>query len=86
MTLLQTIQNIVLTYPDHEVRFDQPTEIHFPTGSFECYALQMDTGEGLFLMDGQGEWHGPLQENQVNAGVVIQALYKRLMRIRLKAA
>lgn len=85
MNMLNTIQDIVLTYPEREVRFTETLEVKLPFGSFICHALHIEK-EGLYLMDGQGEWHGPLKEDQINAKQVILSLYKRLMRIRLKAA
>jgi hypothetical protein len=29
-------------------------------------------------MDGDGNWHGPLKEDQANAGLLISTIYQRL--------
>jgi hypothetical protein len=50
---------------------------------FTCYGACVGP-DGVHLMDDAGEWHGPLKEDQVNAGLMISSLYQR-MRLLLTA-
>lgn len=34
--------------------------------------------DGVYVMDGGGDWHGPLHENQVNASYVIESIHNQL--------
>jgi hypothetical protein len=42
--------------------------------------------EGLYVLDGSGKWHGPLQESQVNSELMINSLYQRLKSIEVSAS
>lgn len=87
MNILQTIEQIVYGYPDHQINFDNPVRIKITPhqNSFEVWAVNKND-TGLWLMDKDGQWHGPLQENQVNADKVINSLYQRLKALELRAA
>lgn len=52
---------------------------------FACYGVHAEE-DGLWLMDGNGEWHGPLQETDVNGKLVINSLYQRLKAKEIVAA
>ena len=39
--------------------------------------------DGVYVLDGEGKWHGPLHEKQANAGLMISSLYQRLKAIQL---
>jgi hypothetical protein len=87
MNTLQAIEQIVHGYADHQINFDNPVRIKITPhqNSFEVWAVNKND-TGLWLMDGNGEWHGPLREGQVNADKVINSLYQRLRALQLKAA
>jgi hypothetical protein len=85
MNKLQTIQQIVSDH-GHEIIFREPVTIKLGPhqGSFECYGIHSENG--VWLMDGAGEWHGPLEENQCNATAIINSLYQRLLAMKMEAA
>jgi hypothetical protein len=85
MTKLQTIQQIVSDH-GHEIIFSEPVTIKLGPhqGSFECYGIHSENG--VWLMDGAGEWHGPLSEDQQNGKLVINSLYQRLKAMKMEAA
>ena len=79
MNQLQYITDSVNAHPDHRVMFDDVVRVkaspHIPV--FTCYGACVGP-DGVYLMDYEGEWHGPLKENQVNAGLIISSLYQRM--------
>ena len=79
MNHLQFITDIVNAYPDHRVIFDDAIRVKASPhiALFTCHGACVGPG-GVYLMDGDGEWFGPLKEDQVNAGLVISSLYQRL--------
>lgn len=85
MIKLQTIQQIV---SDHgqEIIFGEPVTIKLGPhqGSFECHGIHSESG--VWLMDGAGQWHGPLEESQHNAILIINSLYQRLLAMKMEAA
>lgn len=85
MNQLQIITQIVQEHSG-QIRFEDPVDIKLPTGTFFCHAVELDPELGLWLMDGQGECHGPLKEDQVNAERVISSLYQRLKTLETVAA
>jgi hypothetical protein len=87
MTTLQTIQQIILSLAGHEIIFSDPVKVKSSPHKevFTCYGLHAEN-EGVWLMDGKGEWHGPLQEDQGNARLVINSLYQRLKARKMEAA
>jgi len=72
--------------PYQEVYFHLPVKPKLPFGSFLIYAAKVVKSEaipsnnGIWLMDGEGEWHGPLRESEMNAEFIIHALYNRLVQ------
>jgi hypothetical protein len=44
---------------------------------FSCYGACAGP-DGIYLLDGGGDWHGPLKEDQLNASLLISSLYQRL--------
>lgn len=79
MNQLQYITDSLNAYPDHQVMFSDGIRIksspHIPL--FSCYGACVGP-DGVHLMDGEGVWHGPLKEDQVNAGLMISSLYQRM--------
>lgn len=79
MNQLQFITEAINKYPDQRVMFNDAIRVKASPhiAVFSCYGACVGP-DGVHLMDGEGSWHGPLKENQVNAGVVISSLYQRL--------
>lgn len=68
------IEQLVQQYPDGQVIFDDPLEVQdvFTV----CGVWSGDNG--LFVLDGAGEWHGPLLTEQVNGELMINSIYQHL--------
>lgn len=79
MNQLAFITQSVAAYPDNRVMFDDAIKVKSSPhiALFSCYGACVGP-EGVYLMDYEGEWHGPLKEDQVNAGLLISSLYQRL--------
>lgn len=86
MTTLQTIQQIVSAFAGHEIIFNDPVRIKLGPheGSFECHGIHSENG--VWVLDGSGEWHGPLLESQANATPIINSLYQRLKASKMQPA
>lgn len=87
MKTLKTIKEIILSRQDNEILFSDPLVIKSSPHQhvFTCYGVHAERDE-VWLMDGVGEWHGPLSEQQVNAQLVINSLYQRLKSLEENAA
>ena len=87
MNHLQFITDIVNAYPEHRVIFDDAIRVKASPhiALFDCYGACVGP-DGVYLMDGAGEWFGPLKEDQVNAGLMISSLYQRLNVMQLKSS
>jgi hypothetical protein len=79
MNQLVFITDSLNAYPDHQVIFNDEIRVKASPhiALFSCYGACVGP-DGIYLMDGAGEWHGPLKEDQVNAGLMISSLYQRL--------
>lgn len=79
MNQLQYITEAVNKYPDHQVMFDDAIHVKASPhiALFACHGACVGP-DGVYLMDEAGQWHGPLKENQVNAGLMISSLYQRM--------
>lgn len=79
MNQLQFITEMLNKYPDHQVIFDDAIRVKASPhiALFSCYGACVGP-DGVHLMDGEGSWHGPLKEDQVNAGMLISSLYQRM--------
>lgn len=79
MNHLQFITDTVNNYPDHKVMFDDAIRVKASPhiALFACHGACVGP-DGVYLMDGEGEWFGPLKEDQLNAGLMISSLYQRL--------
>jgi hypothetical protein len=87
MTTLETIQQIVFSHAGHEIIFTDPVQVKSSPHQlvFTCYGVHAEEN-GVWLMDGAGDWHGPLQEDQGNGRLVINSLYQRLRMLKMEAA
>jgi hypothetical protein len=79
MNQLVEIVKIAGTYPDGQVLFDEPLQVKSTPHRhiFTAYGVWSGS-DGIYVLDGGGDWHGPLHEKQANAGFVICSLYQRL--------
>lgn len=78
MTNLRALQDIILAYPDQEVRFSEPLVISLPSGdTFECHAVCAHEERGVWLLDETGEWY-ELEETDQNAQLIIDSISERL--------
>lgn len=79
MNHLQFITDTINNHPDRQVMFDSAINVKASPhiALFSCHGACVGPG-GIYLMDGGGDWHGPLKEDQVNAGLIISSLYQRM--------
>lgn len=79
MNQLQFITDSLNKHPDHQVVFGDAINVKASPhiALFTCYGACVGH-DGVHLMDGEGEWHGPLKEDQINAGLIICSLYQRM--------
>jgi hypothetical protein len=79
MNNLQHINDLTQRHPDGQVLFDDPIKVrsapHQPV--FTVYGVWAGD-QGLFVLDGAGEWHGPLLPEQINGQLIINSIYQRL--------
>lgn len=79
MNNLQHINDLAKRHPNGQVLFDDALKVrsapHQPV--FTVYGVWTGS-EGLFVLDGGGEWHGPLLPNQQNGQLIINSIYQRL--------
>lgn len=79
MNHLQFITDALNKYPDHQVMFSEAIRVKASPHMmlFTCHGACVGP-DGVHLMDGEGIWHGPVKEDQVNAGLIISSLYQRM--------
>lgn len=79
MNHLQFITDEINKYPDHQVMFDDAIRVKASPHLllFSCHGACVGP-DGVHLMDDSGMWHGPVKEDQVNAGLVISSIYQRM--------
>lgn len=79
MSTLDEIKQMCLQYPDGRVLFNDPLKIKASPHVAVFTAYGAWTGDnGIFLMDAEGNWHGPLLESDVNGKLVISSVFQRL--------
>lgn len=85
MKRLETIQELIIPYVNHEIYFNDPVIVQNNDESiFECWAVA--SHEGIWLMDEQGQWY-KWQATDINADLVMNAINTRLKILqKLKAA
>jgi hypothetical protein len=79
MNHLQFITDTINSYPDRQVMFNDAIKVKASPHMhlFSCYGACVGPG-GVYLMDGAGDWFGPVKEDQANAGLLISSLYQRM--------
>jgi hypothetical protein len=85
MNTLQQINELMQNHTDEQVIFDDPIKVrsapHQPI--FTVYGVWSGS-EGLFVLDGGGEWHGPLLPEQQNGQLIINSIYQRIKLTPIK--
>jgi len=74
---LEALKKQVLSFPEGRILFDIPVTIDF----FTCYGAWADAHQGLWLMDGFGQWH-ELNANDHNAAGMIAGISQKLKSLR----
>lgn len=83
MNQLIEIAQIAKTHPDGQVLFNEPLQVKSSPHRHVFTAFGVWAGpDGVYVLDGGGDWHGPLHEKQANAGFVISSLYQRLKMLQ----
>lgn len=79
MSKLQYITETLNKFPGNQIMFNDAIKVKASPhiALFTCYGACVGP-EGVHLMDSEGNWHGPLKEDQVNAGMLISSLYQRM--------
>jgi hypothetical protein len=87
MTTIQQINDLAKRHPDGQVLFDEPINVrsapHQPV--FAVFGVWVGS-EGLFVLDGAGEWHGPLLPEQQNGDLMINSIYQRMKMLELNGS
>lgn len=79
MNQLQQIYNLAHQHPNNQVLFTDPIKVKATPHQHVFTVYGVWSGEeGLFVLDGAGEWHGPLLPGQVNGELMINSIYQRL--------
>lgn len=79
MSLLSEISYMLTEYPERKAMLNEPIKVKStPHQHVVSIYGAWNTGDGIWLLDGAGEWHGPLLETQMNAGYIINSLFQRL--------
>ena len=76
---LEMLKMRVLAFPGGQIIFDTPVvvKINRHIELFNCYGAWAERSHGLWLLDGQGQWH-EIRHDQQNAGYVIASLNQRI--------
>lgn len=79
MSLLPIISTMLSEYPDNKTILNVPIKV-MSSPHVEVFTIYgaWQGEDGVWLMDGKGDWHGPLLETQINASYIINSLYQRL--------
>jgi hypothetical protein len=79
MNQLEFIRQSITSLPRQSILFKDAIVIkHSPhIALFTCWGACV-APDGVYLMDGNSEWRGPLKEDQVNAALIISSLYQRM--------
>jgi hypothetical protein len=85
MNHLQFIIDTIAKYPDSRVMFDDGIQIKTSPHIYLFTVYGLWSGpDGVYLLDGGGDWHGPLREDQTNAGLMIASIYQRLKAMQVR--
>jgi hypothetical protein len=77
--------NQITSQHNGEILFDDPLQIKSSPHRHLFTAYGVCVGpDGVYVLNGAGEWHGPLLEKQVNSSLMINSIYQRLKSIQMK--
>ena len=87
MNHLEFITQSVAAYPDHCVMFKDAINVKASPhiALFTCYGAWVGP-YGVYLMNGEGEWHGPLLAEQGNGELMINSIYQRMKILELNGS
>jgi hypothetical protein len=86
MTPLQAIQQFAQSHPEGKVIFDEPITVKSSPHHLVFTVFGIWQGEnGLFVMDGEGQWHGALSQEQVFGDLMIASIYQRVKALQLNS-
>lgn len=79
MSDLINIRKRLETLPDNKLMLREPINIKATehVSAFTCWGVGA-SDQGVFLMDADQQWHGPLKYHQANADTLIDGLCDRL--------
>ncbi len=78
MSQLSAIESILSQSETGKVMLADPVQVSLPHNmTFNVYGAWLGP-DGVYLMDGTGDWHGPILETQLNAPAIIACLHHRL--------
>lgn len=79
MSDLINIRKHLEALPDNKLMLQEPISIKATEhiSVFTCWGVGV-SDQGVFLMDADQQWHGPLKTHQKNAGALISGLCSRL--------
>lgn len=79
MNLLSEISTMLTEYPDGKAILHEPIKVKSAPHQHMVTIYGAWQGEnGIWLLGGDGEWHGPLLETQMNGVYIINSLFQRL--------
>lgn len=79
MSLLTEISAMLQEYPECKTILNTPITVRATLHQHVFTIYGAWSGEdGVWLMDGEGCWHGPVKEAQLNANYIINSLFQRL--------
>lgn len=85
MNQLEYILSTLNTCADKRLMFGDAIRVKSSPHNivFTCYGACIGP-DGVYLMDGEENWHGPLDNKQANGSLVIGSIWQRLKALELK--
>lgn len=79
MSNLINIRKKLEQCPDCKLILNEPIQVNITAAlpAFTCWGLSAGD-QGVFLMDADQQWHGPLKTHQHNADILITGICNRL--------
>ncbi len=76
---LQLLTDQVVSIPGNRMIFESPVAVKKENNEhlFTCFGVWADRSQGLWVLDGCGDWH-QLTHDQANAGLMITALHEKI--------
>jgi hypothetical protein len=79
MQQLEALKKQVLSFPEGRILFDAPVTVSTQAHAelFCCHGAWADAAQGLWLLDGHGQWHS-IDHNDANAQDVIAGIHQKI--------